>query len=92
MDLPLRVRLRNQNSSATTITAVITVIPCVVLIASPSSSPVMSLNVRAETMNRSPSAKRWSPGPMMKRTSPFMMNMTPIDTITRITGLAFCAR
>ena len=48
--------------------------------------------VRAEMMNRSPSAKLMSFGPMMKRTTTFMMNMTPIDTITRITGFARWAR
>ena len=79
IDLPVRVRFRNQNSTATTTTAVTTVMPCVVLSASPSSSPVISLKSRAEMMKRSPSAKLWSSGPMMKRTRPFMMNITPIE-------------
>ena len=57
MDLPVRVLFRNQNSSATTTTAVTTVMPVEVRIARPSSSPVMSRKVRAEMMNRSPSEK-----------------------------------
>ena len=55
MDLPVRVRLRNQNNMATTMTAVTMVMPWVVLKAKPSDSPVSFLNSRADMMNRSPS-------------------------------------
>jgi hypothetical protein len=66
--------------------------PCVVRKASPSSSPVISRKVRAEMMKRSPSEKRWSSTPMMKRTIPLMMNITPMEAMTKMIGLAFCAR
>ncbi len=92
MLLPVRVRIRNQNRSATTATAVTTVIAWLVRIASPSESPVHCLKSRARIRKRAPSAKRCSSGPMMKRTSPFMMNITPMETITRITGAARLAR
>ena len=92
IDLPVRVRFRNQNSSATQIAATVTVRISVVRITSGSSSPVASRKPRAETTKRAPSAKRWSSTPMMKRTSPLRMNITPMETITKITGAAFCWR
>ena len=52
-------------------TATATVRHWVVLIARPSSSPVSWRNSRALMMNRAPSEKLWSLGPMMKRTMPF---------------------
>ena len=58
IDFPVLVRLRNQNRMATTKTAVITVITCVVLIAKPSSRPVNFLKSLAEIMKRAPSEKR----------------------------------
>ena len=61
-------------------------------ITSPSSSPVMSRKSRALTTKRAPSAKRWSSGPMMKRTRPLYMNMTPTDAITMTMGAAFRRR
>ena len=92
IDLPVRVRFRNQKSSATAMPAVTRVMTCVVRIARPSSSPVRSRKPRAEMTKRSPSVKPISSTPMMKRTRPFIMNITPIETITRITGEAFWRR
>ena len=43
-------------------------------------------------MKRAPSANEMSSTPMMKRTMPFITNITPIETMTRITGAAFCVR
>ena len=68
----------------------IMVIPCVVLNARPSLRPVSNLNSLAEIIKRSPSEKRCSFGPIIIRTSPFRMNITPIETITKITGATFC--
>ena len=92
IDLPVRVRFRNQKSAATTTIAVTMVMACVDLKASPSARPVIFLNSPAVTTNRSPSSKRISSTPMMKRVTPFMMNITPMETMTRITGAAFCRR
>ena len=58
MDLPVRVRFRNQKSAATTMIAVTMVMPCVVLNDSPSLNPVAALKSRALMMNRAPSKNR----------------------------------
>ena len=75
-----------------TITAVTTVMTWVDRTARPSSSPDHSRNSPARTRKRAPSSKRMSSTPMAKRTMPFMTNITPIETMTRITGAARRAR
>ena len=52
IDLPVRVRLKNQKTAATTINAEATVIACDDLMATPSERPVFSLNARAFKINR----------------------------------------
>ena len=89
MDFPVRVFCRNQKSAATTTKAVITVTACVPLIASPSARPVADLNSPAEIRKRPPSAKFWSSTPMIRRTIPFITNITPMETMTRMVGEAF---
>ena len=69
-----------------------TVIACVVLIASAFGQAGRGLEVAAGSANRAPSAKFCSSTPMMKRTMPFITNMTPSDTMTRMIGAAFCLR
>ena len=86
MDLPVRVFSRNQKSSSTSTTATATLSVWVVLIASPSDSPVQSLKSRTVNRKRAPSVKTRSAGPMTKRMTPFRTNMTPTDTTSRITG------
>ena len=56
IDLPVRVRFKNQKRAATIIIAVTKVILCVTFIAKPSFKPVNSLNSRALIINRIPSA------------------------------------
>ena len=70
IDLPVRVRFRNQNTAATVTMAVTTVTAWVVLMASPSFNPVIFLNSRAFMIKRWPSVNIWSRGPMTNRISP----------------------
>ena len=69
------------------------VIACVVLIASPSASPVAALKSPADDHEaRAIGEVLIRPTPMMKRVMPFMTNITPIETMTRMIGAAFCLR
>ena len=70
IDLPVRVRFRNQKTAATVTMAVTTVTACVVLMKGPSFRPVIFLNSRAFMMKRCPSEKTWSRGPITNLTSP----------------------
>ncbi len=88
IDLPVRVRLRNQKRSATATAAVTSVMACEVRMARPSARPVASRKVRASMTKRAPSAKVSSSTPMMKRTMPFITNITPIETMTSVAGAA----
>ena len=92
MDLPVRVLSRNQKSAATRTTATTKLRVWVVLIASPSDNPVKALNSRTVNRKRAPSVKTRSAGPMTKRMSPLMTNMTPTDTTRKITGGALVRR
>jgi mRNA-degrading endonuclease toxin of MazEF toxin-antitoxin module len=92
MDLPVRVRLRNQKSAATQTAATARVMTWVVRMARPSSRPVASRKPRAVTTKRSPSVKPMSSTPTRKRTMPFMTKVTPRDTMTKIDGAARCCR
>jgi len=92
MDLPVRVRFRNQNRAVTSAIATTTVSNWEDFIARPSLNPVISLKARALMINRSPSKKFWSFGPMIKRTTPFITNITPTDAITMRIGGALVSR
>ena len=92
MDLPVRVRSKNQNSTSTTIKAVTIVNAWLVRNAKPCSSPVKSLNAAAVKMKRSPSSKFCSPGPITNRTMPFMRNITPTEAMRKTTGGALWTR
>ena len=92
IDLPVRVFCKNQNRAAMVNKAVTSVTAVVPLMAKPSAKPVQALKSPAEIKKRPPSAKFCSWVPMMIRTRPFMTNMTPAETITRMIGLAFCLR
>ena len=58
----------------------------------PSSSPLQSRKSPTVNRNRSPSAKRWSSGPMTMRTTPLNRNITPTEAIMNTTGFARCRR
>ena len=92
IDLPVRVLFKNQNKAATIIIAATNVMTCDKRIARPSFNPVIALKSRALIKNRVPSANRRSPGPMINRTSPFIMNVIPREAITKIMGLALTFR
>ena len=88
----MRVFSRNQKSAATSTTATTTLRVWVVLMARPSDSPVKALNSRTVSRKRVPSVKTRSAGPMTKRMSPLMTNMTPTDTTRKITAGALVRR
>ncbi len=73
-------------------TAATTEIACVVLIASGSANPVAALKSCGLSIIRAPSVKFCSEVPMIMRTSPFITNITPVETITTMIGLARCLR
>jgi hypothetical protein len=92
MALPVRVRCRKRNSRIMAMTAATMVSAWVDLRASPSSRPAQSRNSRKVKTKRSPSAKRRSSGPMMRRTTPLSTNMTPTEAMTMTTGFTRCLR
>ena len=81
IDLPVRVRLKNQKTAVTTMNAEAIVIACDDLMATPSVRPVISLNARAFRIKRSPSLKLRSSGPTMNLVIPPITNMTPMETM-----------
>ena len=90
IDFPvLEFYLERKNNREQRIIVVVIVIAWEVLRPKPSFKPVIALNSLTVNMNRTPSLKLWSLGPIMKRISPAVKNITPIEAIRKIIGFDF---